>query len=493
MKLVSARQMQELDRQTIQIDRIPQKTLMRRAGRAVADAARSVLPKRGRVIVLAGPGNNGGDALIAGDVLRRAGYRVDVIRVDAKSQISNPQFEIADVVLDGLFGIGLSRPVRGPFKVAIDALHRARCAHPDLRVISVDIPSGLNADTGRPMGAAVTADMTVTFGLPKLGLIQQSAADFVGKLVVADIGFRTARIAKIKSAAEFLTVREIRPLIRARKPGSFKNDYGHALVVAGSEGLHGAAWIAAHGALAAGAGLVTLAVPRSIYSIVAAQCRQVMVTPIEDEGLGCFTAGSWKSLESLLAGKTALAAGPGFGRSPATLDFLRKLLPAVRVPMVLDADALTLLAGNLKLIRAAKAALILTPHPGEMARMTGSTSRRVQADRLRCAASFASRQNVIMVLKGAHTVIAEPAGGLWVNSTGNAGLASGGSGDVLTGLVTGFAAQKSRPADAARLGVFIHGMAADRIAGARVVTGIKVERLLDAVPAALQAVSSGRS
>lgn len=491
MKLVTARQMQELDRQTIQIDRVSQKTLMRRAGQAVAKAAASLLPKRGSVVVVAGPGNNGGDALIAAALLKRAGHRVDVLRIpNSKFKIQND----ADLVVDGLFGIGLSRPVKGEFKQAIDSLNRARRAQPTLRILSVDIPSGLNADTGRPMGAAVAADVTVTFGLPKIGLVQQAAADFVGKLTVADIGFSAQRIEKIKSAAELVTKNDIRPLVRPRKPGSYKGDFGHVLVVAGSEGLHGAAWITAHGALAAGAGLVTLAVPRSIYEIVAAQCRQVMVAPIEDDGTGHFTGNSLKTLQPLLAKKTAVAAGPGLGRAPATLDFLELFLAECRVPLVLDADALTLIAGRMKLLRSLKTPPILTPHAGEMARLSKSTSRRVQDDRMKMAATFASRHNAILVLKGARTVIAEPSGPVWVNSTGNAGLASGGSGDVLTGVIAGFAAQQRTAADAAKLGVFVHGMAADRIAGDPIVTGIKVEELLKAVPDTLRSLlSSSRS
>jgi len=485
MKLVTAGQMQELDRQTIQIDRIRQKTLMRRAGRAVAETARNLLPRRGRVLVLAGPGNNGADALIAGDLLKKAGFRVTEWSAQ-KSEISNLKFEMADLVIDGLFGIGLSRPVKGKFKEAIDALNRARRRHPALRVLAVDIPSGLNADSGKPMGAAIAADQTVTFGLPKIGLVQQTAADFVGTLTVADIGFSASRVERIKSAAEYLTQADVAPLIRARKPGSYKGDFGHVLVVAGSEGLHGAAWIAAHGALAAGAGLVTLAVPRSIYEVIASQCRQVMVAPIEDEGRGFFTDKSWNSLEPLLAKKTALAIGPGFGRARETGAFLERLLAAARAAVVLDADGLSLLAGRAGLLRRLKVPAILTPHPGEMARLLGSTSRRVQANRLGTASGFASRHHVVLVLKGARTVIADPAGPVWVNSTGNAGLASGGSGDVLTGVIAGLAAQRLTAAEAAKLGVFIHGLAADRLAEGPIVTGIKVEKLLDAIPAVIR-------
>ncbi len=490
MKLVTARQMQELDRQTIQLDKVPQKTLMRLAGRAVADAARAMLRRRGRVLVLAGTGNNGADAVIAGNLLKRAGYLVRIANVrNQKSEIRNWIGE-ADLVIDGLFGTGLSRPVRGEFKRVIELLNGAKRANPALHVLAVDIPSGLNADTGKPMGAAVTADMTVTFGLPKLGLVQQSAANQVGKLRVADIGFSPDRIERIKTAAEYLTEEEIRPLVRARKPGSYKSDYGHVLVVAGSEGLHGAAWIAAHGALAAGAGLVTLAVPRSIYPMVASQCRQVMVAPIDDGGFGYFGELSWKSIEPLLAKKASLAIGPGFGRARHTSAFLEQLLRAARAPVVLDADALTLVAAKPALLRGLKVPAILTPHPGEMARLLGSNSQRVQRDRLKTAAGFASKQQVVLVLKGARTVIAEPSGHLWVNSTGNAGLASGGSGDVLTGVIAGFAGQRLTPAEAAKLGVFVHGLAADRLAEDPVLTGIKVEKLLEAIPVALKACCS---
>lgn len=493
MKLVTARQMQELDRQTIQIEKVPRKMLMRRAGRAVADAARAMLRRGGRILVFAGPGDNGGDAIIAADLLKRAGYRVQIFQLPSSRRLGTLDVGLwtgVDLVIDGLFGTGLSRPVKGEFKKAIESLNQAKRVNPRLRVLAVDIPSGLNADTGKPMGAAVTADVTVTFGLPKLGLVQQSAADSVGKLRVADIGFSPARVSRIKSAAEYLTEAEIRPLVRARKPGSYKSDYGHVLVIAGSEGLHGAAWIAAHGALAAGAGLVTLAVPRSIYPIVASQCRQVMVAPIDDGGFGYFGELSWKPLEPLLAKKTALAVGPGFGRARHTLAFLEQLLGAARAPMVLDADALTLMAAKPALLRGLKAPAILTPHPGEMARLLGSNSKRVQEDRLKIAAGFASKNHIVLVLKGARTVIAEPSGRLWINSTGNAGLASGGSGDVLTGVIAGFASQRLMPADAAKLGVFIHGLAADRLADEPVVTGIKVEKLLEAIPGALKVCRS---
>jgi ADP-dependent NAD(P)H-hydrate dehydratase / NAD(P)H-hydrate epimerase len=486
MKLVSARQMQELDRQTIQLDRVSQKLLMRRAGQAVAEAARAMLSKRGRVLVLAGPGNNGGDALIAANLLKRSGYRVEILQLSSRKSTATFQFQDADLVIDGLLGTGLSRPVKTEFKAAIEALNRARAKTPCLKVLAVDIPSGLNADTGKPMGAAVMADVTVTFGLPKLGLVQQSAADFVGRLQIADIGFSAGRIARIKTAAEVLTRADIRPLVRVRRAGSYKTDFGHVLVVAGSEGLHGAAWITAHGALAAGAGLVTLAVPRAIYSLVASQCRQVMVAPIDDGGFGYFGELSWRSLEPLLAKKTVLAIGPGLGRERHTLPFLEKLLGAARMPLVLDADALTLLAGKLKILRNLKAPAVLTPHPGEMARLLGATSRHVQQDRLKTAAGFASKHHVVLVLKGARTVIAEPSGPVWVNVTGNAGLASGGSGDVLTGVIAGLAGQRLTPADAAKLGVFVHGLAADQIAAEPVVTGIKVEKLLEAIPGALR-------
>jgi NAD(P)H-hydrate epimerase len=398
-------------------------------------------------------------------------------------------------VIDGLFGTGLARTVKGDFKLAIEALNRARIRHSDLKVLAVDIPSGLNADSGRPMGAAVAADVTVTFGLPKVGLIQQSAVDLVGRLAVADIGFSPSRIAAIKTRLEYWTEAEARRLVRPRKMGAFKNDYGHALIVAGSVGLHGAAWITAHGALAAGAGLVTLAVPRSIYEVVAAQCRQVMVAPLEDDGRGFLTPGAWDDLQPLLAKKTAVAIGPGIGRAPPTLEFLTKFMPALRAAAVLDADALTLAAGRPKILRAARGPLVCTPHPGEMARLLGSTSQKVQANRLEIAARFARnarKQNVVIALKGARTVVADPAGLLSVNSSGNPALASGGTGDVLTGVIAGLLAQGMPAADAARLGVFIHGRAADRLAEGPVTVGLKVEDLLREVPRVLSSMVKSR-
>ncbi|MBV9462908.1 MAG: NAD(P)H-hydrate dehydratase [Verrucomicrobiae bacterium] len=472
MKLVTAAQMQELDRAAIREHRAAQRALMERAGQAVAREAIAFFgPGKRNLLVLAGPGNNGGDAKIAARKLKTAGWKVRVHTFPRERTL--PDFSAYDGVIDGLLGIGLSRPVEGRLKEMIEKLNASK-----RRVLAVDIPSGLDADTGKPRGAAVCADLTVTFGLPKLGMVQPGAAEHVGRIHVADIGFPPKRVAAIPSDLELITGAELRGAIKRRPRESFKNQFGHVLVVAGSEGYHGAAWMTAHGALAAGAGLVTLAVPRSIYAAVAPQCRQVMVHPIEDAGRGCFVPESVERVLDLLEGKSAAALGPGIGAAPETGRFLGSVLEALSAPAVLDADALNLLARDESLWKMRRSAWILTPHPGEMARLSGCKTADIQNGRLESARSLARERGCTVVLKGVQTVIASPGQPLWIHAGGTPALATGGTGDVLTGLISGLLPGISESLEAAKIGVFIHARAAQMAEPEPVVTGIRVEDLL---------------
>jgi len=321
-----------------------------------------------------------------------------------------------------------------------------------LPVLAIDIPSGLDSDTGQTHGTCVRADVTITMGLPKIGLLQPAATDVVGKIRVADIGIPRQFLEEIKSDVELLTSGDVAPLLPRRRQSSNKGDFGHLLIVAGSEGYTGAPVLCAHAAARTGAGLVTLAVPRAIYPIVAAQCPpEVMPRPVDN----------FDALLGDLQRFSAVAIGPGLGQQPDVQKMVWKLISTSVTPIVVDADALNAIAHGVAGLKKVQTPMVLTPHPGEMARLVDKSTKEVQAHRWELARNFAGEYGVVMVLKGAGTVIADKSAKLWVNSTGNPGMAKGGMGDVLTGMVGALLAQGLTAYDAARAAVFLHGLAGD--------------------------------
>jgi ADP-dependent NAD(P)H-hydrate dehydratase / NAD(P)H-hydrate epimerase len=426
MKAVTTEQMRELDRRTIAAG-TPGEELMERAGFAVAKAAIEFLKRRDsrKALLFAGKGNNGGDAVVAARHLQAAGCAPTLIRIE-DWPCKLPE---AAVIVDGLLGIGLKGEVREPFASAIKAINESK-----LPVVAIDVPSGLGT------GICVRADVTVTMGLPKIDLLKYP--DVVGRIEVADIGVGD----DVETDVELITRRDVE--LPARKRSAHKGDFGHLLIVAGSEGYTGAPVLCAHAAARAGAGLVTLAVPKEIYPIVAGKCPpEIMPRALDD-----------------LPKHDALAIGPGMGQKPETQKLIWKLLSSSTVPAVVDADALNALATAPSAIKKLPGPLVLTPHPGEMARLTG---RRVE-DRWAEARKFADEFGHVLVLKGAGTVVTENAGSprsergkLWINSTGNPGMAKGGMGDTLTGIIGALLAQRMTPLEAAKAGVFWHGLAGD--------------------------------
>jgi NAD(P)H-hydrate epimerase len=475
MKAVTTEQIRELDQRTI-AGGTPGEELMERAGYAVARATIQFLKREDSrsVLLFAGKGNNGGDAIVAarhlagagcyptlvlfcrrnelqGDALLHFQKLVSAIRVFELPTLDELSGIVAEtepaVVVDGLLGTGLKGEVREPYATAINVINGLR-----LPVVAIDIPSGLGSDTGEVHGFGVRADMTVTMALPKIGLLKPAAADFVGRIEVADIGIPRELVEEISTDVELLTAQDIKPLLPPRRRSANKGDFGHLLVIAGSEGYTGAPVMVAHAAARAGAGLVTLAVPRNIYSIVAAQCPpEVMPQPVEFQQLS----------SSYFARFDAVAIGPGLGQQAETQKMVWKVVSSCPLPMVVDADALNAMAQGLAALKKLQKPFVLTPHPGEMARLVGKTAKEVQGDRWGLAAGFAREYGVVMALKGAGTVVAEKSGGLWINSTGNPGMAKGGMGDALTGIIGAFLAQGLTAFDAARAGVFLHGLAGD--------------------------------
>ena len=489
MKLVTAAQMRELDRRTIEELGVPSLVLMENAGRSTFEVLCREFPDRaGPAAVVAGRGNNGGDGFVVARYLANAGRPVAVFLLGRKDQVTGDArvnleiaarlgIEIVEIlgeddlnpllhrlarsgfIVDALLGTGLNAEVRGLMHTLMEKINALR-----VPVLAVDLPSGLSADTGRPLDIAVQAQVTVTFGRPKLGQILAPGRDYVGRLWLVDIGIPPALVQELP--LELADPADLRRSLPARLFASHKGTYGHLLILAGSAGKTGAAALAAEGALRAGAGLVTLGVAASLNDVLEVKVTEAMTLPLpEAEGSRALGRGALQPILEFLGDKiTALALGPGLGTVPETRELVQSLVRRLRLPMVIDADGLNALAGELPCLKEAAGPRIITPHPGEMARLLGATAKEVQADRLGVARRTAQGHGVWVVLKGAQTVVADPEGRISVNPSGNATLASGGTGDVLTGLIGGFLAQGLSPWDAARLGVYLHGLAADYLA-----------------------------
>jgi ADP-dependent NAD(P)H-hydrate dehydratase / NAD(P)H-hydrate epimerase len=363
----------------------------------------------------------------------------------------------------------------------------------NLPIVAVDIPSGLNTDSGTPLGVAIQAEMTVALGYPKLGQVIHPGLNFVGALVVADIGIDPRALAAVAPRTELLEREPVSRLVPRRKADSHKGTYGHVLVCAGSRGKTGAAILACRAAMRSGAGLVTLAAPGSLNAIFATSLVEVMTEPLGEnsrEEIGALSDDEW---QKLLQRKNALLFGPGIGVNDATQNALRWLLRNLDMPWVIDADGLNNLALELSRLRHAKTPPILTPHPGEMARLIGKDAATVNADRVGIARSFAVEHRCHLVLKGARTVIASADGKVFINPTGNPGMASGGMGDVLAGMLAALLGQGLSAEDAMKLGVYLHGFVGDRIAAGQGEIGLLASDIIDHLPAALAALAAPNS
>ncbi len=501
MRLVTAQEMQGLDRRTIEEIGVPGIVLMENAGLGTVDFMEQELgPFRGRsVVVFAGPGNNGGDGLVvARHVHQRGGFPRIVFLIDPERlkgdaainylivkrlglpfQVAESEEELERAMdrlagihlrhpvhslVDALFGTGLGRPLEGRFLAATQQLNllRQRYGWP---VVAVDIPSGLHADTGQVLGGAVEASVTVTYGLAKAGHFMHGGP-LTGKLHIVDIGIPPEVVEEAGLAGELLD-RDIAKILRPRPRNAHKGTCGHLLVLAGSEGKTGAAMLCARGALHSGSGLVTLAVPHGLNPIFETSLAEAMTVPLPSSA-ATLSIRDVDLILSLLDGKRGVVLGPGLGTDTATEELVLRLYRDVELPMVVDADGLNLLARHRDRILDVAGPRILTPHPGEMARLTGLATGEIQADRLAAARWLAGRgsdHSIITVLKGAGTVIGDTDGRWAVNASGNPGMATGGMGDVLSGIVGGLLVQGYEPWQAACLGVYLHGAAADLLAG----------------------------
>jgi hydroxyethylthiazole kinase-like uncharacterized protein yjeF len=520
VRVLSAEAMREVDRAAIERLGVPSLVLMENAALGVADAIGESFPEAESAVVVCGPGNNGGDGLAVARHLAVRGYAVEVwlatggrepggdaalqLAIDRRMELAirelAPEADLApllaaagaaDLLVDALYGTGLGRPLAGQAAALVEAL--AELAVPR---VAVDIASGLHGSRPDLYGPHLPADLTVTFGAPKIAHVLPPAADAMGRLVVADLGIPPRLVEEVEEAVGRLalsTAEELAPLVPERAADSHKGDFGHAVVLAGSPGKAGAAILASRAAVRAGAGLVTAAVPEPLLATVDLGSLESMTLPLPAGPSGQLAAAAVERALAFLAGRSALALGPGLGQEEETAAAIRRLVARSALPLVLDADGINAFAGRAGELGRALAGreAVLTPHPGELGRLLGMPTAEVQADRLGASRRAARETSAVVVLKGRRSLVATPGGDVHVNPTGNAAMATGGTGDVLTGIVAALLAQGLPALDAARLGVYLHGLAGDVAVEEGGLHGRAAEDLVSALPAAFRRLAAG--
>ena len=512
MYLVTAKEMQQMDQTTIQEVGIPGRILMENAGAGAFRFMCRVFPdlRASKIAVIAGRGNNGGDGFVIARHLFQKDIAVKVfllssadrVQGDARANldllfsIGIPVVEIPDgrafskqkaalrrydIFVDAIFGTGLNSDVRGHYREVIHFLNLL-----DQPIFSVDIPSGLNADNGQICGIGIQATATATFAFPKIGHAVYPGADLTGALDVIEIGVPKQVVRQI-APRQFLVQKEaLMGMLQKRDPDTHKGKTGHLLALAGSPGKTGAAAMTATAAMRVGAGLVTLGVPKGLHTVIEPQVTEVMTYALPQTADGMLDDKGLDALLRLAAGKQCVTVGPGIGTAAETKALLWGLLATNKLPMVIDADGLNILSEHIDRLTSRRCALILTPHPGEMGRLCGLAAADIQKNRIEHARSLASQLEAHVVLKGARTVMAHPDGSVFVNTSGNSGMASGGMGDVLTGAIAGFITQGYGPKEAIHLGVYLHGAAADHLCQHKGPFGYLATEVMNQLPQQIQ-------
>lgn len=511
MRIVTAAQMQQVDHRAMVEEHIPGLVLMEQAGICVVAAMENLFgPLAGKqVTIVCGKGNNGGDGMVVARRItqHRAKPRVILMaKTTALSKDANTMYrrclktvgkasiricpdpgqlqrllQESDLLVDALLGTGLSSAVSGPLLAVIDAMNQS-----GKPITCVDVPSGLHADSGAMMGQAVRGSLTVTFGLPKLGLYLGAGIDYSGKIHIADIGFPPHLLETVHSHVFLVTPTLAQANLPPRPASGHKGTFGHVGLIAGSVGKTGAAALAAKAALRTGAGLVTVAIPASVNDVLESKLLEVMTTPMPETSARTLAPDAFNDLVEFSKARSAIGIGPGLSTHPKTVELIRTFLPHIDQPCIIDADALNALAGHTYLLSKMKMPKILTPHPGEMARLVGDTTGRlINTTRMEHARQFSCDHQSVLVLKGANTVIANPNGEVGICPTGNSGMATAGSGDVLTGIIASLLAQGVAAWESAVAGVYFHGLAGDlalQDLGSRgMLAGDILERIPDAI------------
>ncbi len=519
MKVVTAKEMRELDRRASVEYGISSLILMENAGAGAVREIERSFPRlrRSRVAVVCGKGNNGGDGLVVARHLANRGANVQVLLLAKKDEFTGdaainlgiaekagiPLAEVttvrdlqrhrealatADLIVDAIFGTGLTGPARGISAEAIQLLNALRRP-----LVALDLPSGLGSDDGCIQEPCVQAQLTLTFALPKRSLLLFPAARCAGEVRVVDIGIPRVLLTDLKLPVSLTEDEAVRAALPPRDPDAHKGTYGHVLVLAGSPGKTGAAALTGLGALRVGAGLVTVAVPEGLNDLMEVKLTEVMTVglPETEERTVAFQARD--ALLALMEGKRVLALGPGLSTHPETVRLVAALIQSAKIPLIIDADGITVLGRQPEVLSKASVPVVLTPHPGELSRLLWVPKEEVIEKRIPIAQKVTSTYNVYLVLKGARTLIAEPGGGVHINPTGNPGMATGGVGDVLTGVIAGLVSQGLAPAEAAVVGVYLHGMAGDLACQDRGPEAMIATDLLEKLPEAIRAVKDGVS
>lgn len=509
MRVLTAAAMREVDRRAIEELGVPSLVLMENAALGVVEALAERFPRAERVAIVCGPGNNGGDGLAIARHLACRGYEPIVrlhdfgrpLTADAAVQLAVVEkmgialeraggeagiretvavVAACDLLVDALFGTGLSRPLAGEAATLVDALDALRVPR-----LAVDLPSGLDGDRGDRVGPTLRADVTVALAAPKVAHVLAPAARLVGELAVAELGIPGWLIDEAPGGLGLLLGDELAGWLPVREPDSHKGTFGHLLIVAGSSGKAGAAILAARAAVRGGAGLVTVACPAPIAPQVDLGSLESMTLALPSTESGGLALAGLEALVSAAQERTAVALGPGLGDDPETREVVRRTVLAVDRPLVLDADGLNAWAGRAGDLADRPAPTLLTPHPGELARLLDCSTAEIVADRIAAARRAVELTRAVVVLKGHQTVVATPEGEQHLNTTGNPGMASGGSGDVLTGLAGALLAQGLEAATAADLAVHLHGLAGDLAAAELGGVAVPASELVERLPAAM--------
>ena len=510
MKVVTVAEMKDIERAAIEEYGIPGIVLMENAGVEVAGQIESILGnlQNKKISVFAGTGNNGGDGYVVARHLHNQGAKVKVFLIGSKTAvagdaltnlqiITNMGIDILEVInqhdwdkvkiamtftdclVDALLGTGFTGKLRDHMVQVVECMNKMNKV-----IIAVDVPTGVDGDTGQIQSVAVKANYTITFALPKQGLLLYPGALYVGELYVADIGVPRLLVQNIAIQQNLITSGDMTNMLGKRQPDAHKGSCGKVFVVAGSRGLTGAAALSASAAMRSGAGTVNLGIAESLHDIMEMKVTEVMTSPLAEVSPGALGEESFSEIQRLSLHSDIVVIGPGLGRHEETMSLVRRVITTIERPLVIDADALYALIDHTSLLTEAKSVPILTPHPGEMARLVGLTAEEVNQDRIYIARQAAIEWGSIIILKGARTIVAFPDGEVYINSSGNAGMATGGAGDVLTGIIAGFVGQGLSSHEAALAGVYIHGLAGDIVARNGMI-GMIASDIIKALPAAI--------
>jgi len=516
MKVLTSAEMREIDRRTIEEIGIPGPVLMENAGLQVFRVLQALFPglPGENIVIVAGKGNNGGDGLVVarhlhnhrakpqvfllgskeevrGDaalnlkIAQASGVAIKEVRSPSDWKKLQKAIQEAAIIVDAIFGTGLVKPAEGLYAQAIESINKTRAFK-----LAVDIPSGLSSDTYEVIGPAVKADLTVALAAPKIAHVIPPAEELAGDFIVADISIPPFLFDDENLKLEIVEKESLRACFRKRKRDSHKGNYGHLFIVAGSLGKTGAAALAARAAYKTGAGLVTVGTPRTCLPIVARSMMELMTEPLAETEEKTISSEALPRVLGLIKGKDALLVGPGISTQESTRQFVCKLIPKIKQPLVIDADGLNVLSSKRELLEKLPRPTILTPHPGEFARLVGLTIPEVLKSRLELVPRFAREYGVILVLKGYRTLVGSPDGRTFINPTGNPGMATGGTGDVLSGMIGALLMQQRDPLLAALAAVYLHGLSGD-LASQRVgERAIVASDLIRFLPQALKAMEA---